>query len=195
MAMFCFLVILASSQLLMLVNVVSASEGRINMREIMNKCNESNPIDPEFLEQLNATGSFSDENFRPAKCFIRCMFVETGLMDSNGTLVSAKLKEAFAKYEGPVGTKVADREMFVDACIAKDADVTCQCERAYRFSKCLMTEPEMFGRLEEADAEGDGDSTIRDAITGFLRDMGQTVLTVLNILNQIREVIASAFSG
>jgi hypothetical protein len=56
------------------------------------------------------------------------------------------------------------------------------------------SQPEMFGRLEEADG-GDGDSTIRDAITGFLREMGQTVLTVLNILNQIREVISSALSG
>jgi hypothetical protein len=57
------------------------------------------------------------------------------------------------------------------------------------------SQPEMFGRLEEADGAADGDSTIRDAITGFLRDMGQTVLTVLNILNQIREVISSALSG
>jgi hypothetical protein len=53
----------------------------------------------------------------------------------------------------------------------------------------------MFGRMEEADGAGEGDSTIRDAIMGFLRDMGQTVLTVLNILNQIREVISSAISG
>jgi hypothetical protein len=51
----------------------------------------------------------------------------------------------------------------------------------------------MFGRLEEA--EENGDTTIRDTITGFLRDMGQAALTVLNILNQIREVISSALSG
>jgi hypothetical protein len=43
--------------------------------------------------------------------------------------------------------------------------------------------------------EGNGDTTIRDTITGFLRDMGQTVLTVLNILNQIREAISAALSG
>jgi hypothetical protein len=54
-------------------------------------------------------------------------------------------------------------------------------------------QPEMFGRLEEAEA--DDDSTIRKTISGFLHDMGQTVLTVLNILNQIREVVASALSG
>jgi hypothetical protein len=54
-------------------------------------------------------------------------------------------------------------------------------------------QPEMFERLEEE--EGNGDTTIRDAITGFLRDMGQTVLTVLNILNQIREVVSAALSG
>jgi hypothetical protein len=54
-------------------------------------------------------------------------------------------------------------------------------------------QPEMFGRLEAE--EGDGDTSIRDAITGFLRDMGQTVLTVLNILNQIREAITTALSG
>jgi hypothetical protein len=55
------------------------------------------------------------------------------------------------------------------------------------------SQPEMFGRLEEVDENGN--NTIRDAITAFLRDMGQTVLTVLNILNQIREVISSALSG
>jgi len=54
-------------------------------------------------------------------------------------------------------------------------------------------QPEMFERLEEV--EGNGDTTIRDTITGFLRDMGQTVLTVLNILNQIREAISAALSG
>jgi hypothetical protein len=54
-------------------------------------------------------------------------------------------------------------------------------------------QPKMFGRLEEADEE-DG-STIRDAITGFLRDMGHTVLTVLNILNQIREAVSATLSG
>jgi hypothetical protein len=54
-------------------------------------------------------------------------------------------------------------------------------------------QPKKFGRLEEAD--DDGDSTIRDAITSFLRDMGHTVLTVLNILNQIREVVSAALSG
>jgi hypothetical protein len=43
-------------------------------------------------------------------------------MDSNGTLVAVKLKEAFAEHEGPVDTKVADKEMFVDACIAKDGE-------------------------------------------------------------------------
>lgn len=54
-------------------------------------------------------------------------------------------------------------------------------------------QPKMFGRLEEA--EDDGDGSIRDAITSFLRDMGHTVLSVLNILNQIREVVSSALSG
>jgi hypothetical protein len=55
------------------------------------------------------------------------------------------------------------------------------------------SQPEMFGRLEEVD--DNGNNTIRDAITAFLRDMGQTVLTVLNVLSQIREVISSALSG
>jgi hypothetical protein len=54
-------------------------------------------------------------------------------------------------------------------------------------------QPVMFERL--ADVEGNGDTTIRDAINGFLRDMGQTVLTVLNFLNQIREAISAALSG
>jgi hypothetical protein len=54
-------------------------------------------------------------------------------------------------------------------------------------------QPQMFGRLEEA--EDDGDSTIRDTVIGFLRDMGHTVLTVLNILNQIREAVSAAMSG
>jgi hypothetical protein len=43
-------------------------------------------------------------------------------METNGTLVAAKLKEEFARHEGPVDTKVADMEMFVDACIAKDGE-------------------------------------------------------------------------
>ncbi|XP_021924927.1 general odorant-binding protein 84a-like isoform X2 [Zootermopsis nevadensis] len=140
MAMFSFLVILASSQLLVLVNAVPASEAEVDVKEIMKKCNESNPIDAEYLDQLNMTGSFPDENVRSAKCFIRCVFMETGVMDSDGKLVAAKLKEAFGKRQGPVAVKTADLEMFVDNCIAADADVTCQCERAYRFSKCLMTE-------------------------------------------------------
>jgi hypothetical protein len=48
-------------------------------------------------------------------------------MDSKGNLVSAQLKEAFARYEGPVDTKVADREMLVDACIAKDGEFRSLC--------------------------------------------------------------------
>jgi hypothetical protein len=43
-------------------------------------------------------------------------------METNGSLIPAKLKEAFARYQGPVDTKVADLEMFVDACIAKDGE-------------------------------------------------------------------------
>jgi hypothetical protein len=55
------------------------------------------------------------------------------------------------------------------------------------------SQQEMFGRLEEVDENGN--TTIRDTITAFLRDMGQTVLSVLSILNQIREAISSALSG
>jgi hypothetical protein len=43
-------------------------------------------------------------------------------MDSKGNLVPAKLKEAFVKPQGPVDTKDTDREMLVDACIAKDGE-------------------------------------------------------------------------
>jgi hypothetical protein len=43
-------------------------------------------------------------------------------MDSDGNLVAAKLKEAFTKHQGPVATKVADLEMFVDSCVAKDSE-------------------------------------------------------------------------
>ncbi|XP_069690362.1 general odorant-binding protein 84a-like [Periplaneta americana] len=140
MAMLWFLVFVASSQILLAVNSAPAADGEMDMKNIMMKCNESNPIDPEFLKQLNMTGSFPDESVRTAKCFIRCMFMETKLMDENGQLLADKLKEAFKGYQGPAAIKEADLDMFVDNCIAKDADVTCQCERAYRFSKCLMTE-------------------------------------------------------
>jgi hypothetical protein len=48
-------------------------------------------------------------------------------MDSNGNFASAKMKEAFARYDGPVDVKVADREMLVDACITKDGEFRSLC--------------------------------------------------------------------
>jgi hypothetical protein len=41
-------------------------------------------------------------------------------MDSDGKLDAAKLKEAFSKRPGAV--KMADLEMLVDTCIAKDGE-------------------------------------------------------------------------
>ncbi|XP_069690303.1 uncharacterized protein [Periplaneta americana] len=114
-------------------------------------------------------------------------------MDKNGQLHADKIKDVFKIHQSPAVTKQADLEMFVDMCIVKDAGETNPCERAYRFSKCLMTEPEMFGRLEEEVEEEGG--TIREMITSFLKDMGSTVLAVLNILNEVREVVAAALSG
>jgi hypothetical protein len=43
-------------------------------------------------------------------------------MDSDGNLVPARLKEAFAKRPGPVAVKVADLEVFVDTCVAQDGE-------------------------------------------------------------------------
>ncbi|GFG37022.1 hypothetical protein Cfor_05425 [Coptotermes formosanus] len=132
----------------------------MDMKEVMNKCNESNPIDPDYvtfsenvlinsnlrgsyyegsctdngpdclyacpcsyLEELNMTGSFPDENVKSAKCFIRCMFMETGLMDSEGNLIADKLKDAFKNHQEPAVNKVADLEKFLDTCVTKSGEI------------------------------------------------------------------------
>ena len=54
-----------------------------------------------------------------------------------------------------------------------------------------------FERFQEGEAEqdnGDGNS-FKDMMTNFFREAGGVVLTVLTILSQFREIIASALDG
>ncbi|KAJ9585976.1 hypothetical protein L9F63_020373 [Diploptera punctata] len=189
MAVLLFVVLVASSQLFSVIYAAPADDSAAEMQEIMKECNETYPINPEYLKSLNETGSFPDETDKTPKCFVRCMLTKHGMMDDQGNFDVDKMKQGYKEGKYP------ESDAMIDMCIAENTETQCNCNKAYIFTKCLMKQQQhKFERMENEDDDDDGGS-FQDVIGNFFREAGGVVLTVLTILTQFRDIIASALGS
>ncbi|CAG4968334.1 unnamed protein product [Parnassius apollo] len=106
----------------------------IDMMNIMKDCNETFRIEMSYLEQLNNSGSFSDETDRTPKCYIRCVLETSGVATQDGQFDPALAALVVADVRG--GGDSNELEEFATSCLERKE--TCKCERSYQFIKCLM---------------------------------------------------------
>nr|XP_021196320.2 uncharacterized protein LOC110380618 [Helicoverpa armigera] len=109
----------------------------VDVIAVMNACNESYRIEMAYLESLNESGSFIDENDKTPKCFIRCVFENVGIVSEDGMQLNPA--RAAVIFAGQRNGKPMDDIGDMTALCAADRQETCPCDRAYKFIRCLMS--------------------------------------------------------
>ncbi|CAG9806072.1 unnamed protein product [Chironomus riparius] len=108
-----------------------SSNENFNSTDIMKQCNETYPIKTEYLQDLNDTGSFSDESEKVPMCYIHCYLNKMGVISQDNQVNKEKAVNMY---------QIEDEEM-VDDCDKEmvSASISDPCGKAYYFIRCIMT--------------------------------------------------------
>nr|QCF41926.1 odorant binding protein [Athetis dissimilis] len=109
----------------------------VNVLDVMSACNETFRIEEAYIQSMNETGSFLDENDKTPKCFIRCVFENVGIVSEDGKQFNPA--RAAVIFAGERNGKTMDDIGDMTAMCAADRQETCPCERSYQFLRCLMS--------------------------------------------------------
>uniref|UniRef100_A0A336MTS1 CSON003928 protein n=1 Tax=Culicoides sonorensis TaxID=179676 RepID=A0A336MTS1_CULSO len=106
-----------------------------DLKQIYSKCNETFKILPEYLNELNETGSFPDEAEKVPMCFIKCYLENVGIWSTNNTV----------NRERAIELQWADTNDDIDECLPEMMGDT-ECEKAYYLTRCIVTRALVDGR-------------------------------------------------
>ncbi|XP_050071331.1 general odorant-binding protein 84a [Anopheles maculipalpis] len=106
----------------------------ITMQEAVAQCNRTFVIQPDYLSELNETGSFPDETDRTPLCFIRCYLQTLGILTEDDKV----------NKETALALNWATSSETVDECL--DEMTGSGCEKAYLFTRCIMTRALVDGK-------------------------------------------------
>ncbi|XP_053671865.1 general odorant-binding protein 84a [Anopheles nili] len=101
------------------------------------QCNRTFIIQPEYLAELNETGSFPDETDRIPLCFIRCYLQALGILTEDDKV----------NKETALALNWASSGETVDECL--DEMTGSSCEKAYYFTRCVMTRALVDGKSKD----------------------------------------------
>uniref|UniRef100_A0AAG5CZA6 Uncharacterized protein n=1 Tax=Anopheles atroparvus TaxID=41427 RepID=A0AAG5CZA6_ANOAO len=106
----------------------------ISMQDAVAECNRSFVIQPDYLAELNETGSFPDETDRIPLCFIRCYLQTLGILT----------EEEKVNKDVALALNWASSSETVDECL--DEMTGSPCEKAYYLTRCVMTRALVDGK-------------------------------------------------
>uniref|UniRef100_A0A182P057 Uncharacterized protein n=1 Tax=Anopheles epiroticus TaxID=199890 RepID=A0A182P057_9DIPT len=109
----------------------------VTMQDAVAQCNRSFIIQPEYLAELNQTGSFPDETDKIPLCFIRCYLKTLGILTEDDKV----------NKEVALGLNWATSGETVDECL--DEMTGSACEQAYFFTRCIMTRALVDGKSKD----------------------------------------------
>uniref|UniRef100_A0A182M1E0 Uncharacterized protein n=1 Tax=Anopheles culicifacies TaxID=139723 RepID=A0A182M1E0_9DIPT len=109
----------------------------ITMQEAVAQCNRTFVIQPDYLAELNETGSFPDETDRIPLCFIRCYLQTLGILTEDDKV----------NKETALALNWATSGETVDECL--DEMTGTGCEKAYFFTRCIMTRALVDGKSKD----------------------------------------------
>ncbi|XP_035917841.1 general odorant-binding protein 84a-like [Anopheles stephensi] len=109
----------------------------ITMQEAVAQCNRTFVIQPDYLAELNETGSFPDETDRIPLCFIRCYLQTLGILTEDDKV----------NKETALALNWATSSETVDECL--DEMTGSGCEKAYLFTRCIMTRALVDGKSKD----------------------------------------------
>uniref|UniRef100_A0A182Q5A3 Uncharacterized protein n=1 Tax=Anopheles farauti TaxID=69004 RepID=A0A182Q5A3_9DIPT len=109
----------------------------ISMQEAVAQCNRTFIIQPDYLSELNETGSFPDETDRIPLCFMRCYMQALGLLTEDDKV----------NKEAVLALNWASSADTVDECLDEMNGSTC--EKAYFFTRCIMTRALVDGKSKD----------------------------------------------
>uniref|UniRef100_A0A182UKF1 Uncharacterized protein n=1 Tax=Anopheles melas TaxID=34690 RepID=A0A182UKF1_9DIPT len=109
----------------------------VTMQDAIAQCNRSFIIQPEYLAELNQTGSFPEETDKIPLCFIRCYLKALGILTEDDKV---NKEVALARNWATSGETV-------DECLEEMAGSAC--EQAYFFTRCAMTRALVDGKSKD----------------------------------------------
>uniref|UniRef100_A0A182JWW8 Uncharacterized protein n=1 Tax=Anopheles christyi TaxID=43041 RepID=A0A182JWW8_9DIPT len=110
----------------------------VTMQDAVTQCNRSFIIQPDYLAELNQTGSFPDETDKIPLCFIRCYLKTLGILTDDD-----KVNKDVA-----LALNWATSGETVDECL--DEMTGNACEPAYFFTRCIMTRALVDGKSKDS---------------------------------------------
>uniref|UniRef100_A0A182NRL8 Uncharacterized protein n=1 Tax=Anopheles dirus TaxID=7168 RepID=A0A182NRL8_9DIPT len=109
----------------------------MSTQEAVAQCNRTFVIQPEYLAELNETGSFPDETDRIPLCFIRCYMQALGILTEDDKI----------NKEAVLAVNWANSGDTIDECLDEMTGSTC--EKAYFFTRCIMTRALVNGKSKD----------------------------------------------
>ncbi|XP_058120209.1 general odorant-binding protein 84a [Anopheles ziemanni] len=109
----------------------------ISMQDAVAECNRSFVIQPDYLSELNETGSFPDETDRIPLCFMRCYLQTLGILTEDEKV----------NKETAMKLKWASSGETIDECLEEMTGSPC--DKAYYLTRCVMTRALVDGKSKD----------------------------------------------